>query len=186
MSDFSEDPVNEAIYGKRGIVGAINLLFDNGCVIPGVMMIMCGIDTMSNLIREHPDKNTSKDFKKWVGKYLRMPGDNALMPDDIWGARNALLHTYGISSEDVRSGKSKIVIWLQNPYVPVWYAPDMDPKSIRVDPFQFKDAFLRGVADFLSSTLSDKNKRPLLEERLKELITYSQFINEELRFRGKR
>jgi hypothetical protein len=54
-----------------------------------------------------------------------------------------------------------------------------------VDPFAFREAFSRGVCDFLTSVLSNEEKKPLIEKRLKEeLITFSQYIDEQFRYRS--
>lgn len=183
MSEFGEDPINEAIYSKRGIMGAIEALFGNGSVIPGVMMIMCGIDILSNVVREE-EESKPKDFTEWVRRYLHIPGDDVLTPDDIWAARCALVHTYGLESRKVRSGDARRIIWLQNPLTAVGYAPSVDAGSVRVDPFAFRDAFTRAVAEFLVAVSKDKGDNQLIEGRLKELTTYSRFIDERLRYRG--
>ena len=177
MIEFREDPINEAIYGKHGIMSAIDVLFEKECVTWGLMIIMCGIDLMSNLDRpEGNSENTPEDFKNWVKKYIRLRDDNILTPDDLWGARNAMLHTYGVFSKDVRSGKAKIITWVPNRLVPMRYDPEADQNLVMVDPSAFREAFSKGVSDFRSSTLSDTKKKPIIEQRLPELITYSMYI----------
>lgn len=176
MHEFRRDPIQKAIYGKHGIMNAIEVLFQNECFIPGIMMILCGIDIISNLDRpEDHDANSSEDYKNWVRRYIRIPGDNILTPDDIWSTRNAMLHTYGVFSNDVRSGKARIITWVPNSFVPVRHDPKADPNLIMVDPFEFKKAFSNGLQDFLCSALSSEKKRPLIEKRLSELITYLPF-----------
>ena len=155
---------------------AIECLFQNECFIPGVMMILCGVDIMSHLDRPQGRvENTPEDFKNWVKRYMRIPGDSVLRPEDLWSTRNAMLHTYGVFSKHVRSGKARIITWVPNRRAPVRYDPDADPNLVMVDPFAFKEAFSDGVRDFLCSALSCAEKRPILEERLGELITYLPF-----------
>lgn len=176
MREFRGDPINKAIYSKRGIMGAIEVLFQNECFGPGIMMIMCGIDVMANLDRaEGSSENTPEDFKNWVRRYIRIPGDSILTADDLWGSRNAMLHTYGVFSKDVRSGKARIITWVPNPHRPVRHDPEADAKLVMVDPFAFRDAFSYGVREFLCNALGDEAKRPVLEKRLDELITYLPF-----------
>jgi hypothetical protein len=176
MHEFRRDPVQKAIYGKHGIMNAVEVLFQNECFIPGIMMMLCGIDVMSNLGRpEGNPENTPADFKDWVRRYIRIPGDRVLTPDDLWSTRNAMLHTYGVFSKDVRAGKARIITWVPNPRLPVRHDPASDPRLVMVDPFAFKAAFSNGVRDFLCSSLASEEKRPLLEKRLNELITYLPF-----------
>jgi hypothetical protein len=176
MQSFSADPIQKAVHGKHGVMNAIDLLFKNEAFGPGILMIMCGIDIMSNLDRARESvENTPEDFKNWVRRYVCIPGDNILTPDDLWGARNAILHTYGVYSRDVRSGKAKIITWVPNPRWPVRHDPEADANLVMVDPCAFKDAFSSGVQRFLCSALSSESKKPLLCQRLNELITYLPF-----------
>ena len=176
MSEFSADPIQKAIYGKHGIMPAIDVLFDSECFGPGIMMILCGIDIMSNLDRpEDADENTAEDFKSWVRRYIRIPGDRDLTPNDLWSARNAIVHTYGVYSKSSRRGDARVITWVPNEWFPVRHNPQADPNLVMVDPFAFKRAFSAGVESFLCSTLSDKEKKPILEQRLSELITYLPF-----------
>ena len=87
----------------------------------------------------------------------------------------AMVHTYGVYSTPSPDRKPKVITWVPNPWRPVRHDPDADPNLVMVDPLAFKRAFSAGVERFLTSTLSDKEKKPLLEQRLSELITYLPF-----------
>lgn len=176
MKEFKQDPINKAIYGKHGLMNAIEVLFKNECFIPGIMMILCCIDIMSNLVRaESKLENGPDDFKIWVKKYIHIPGDDMLFPEDVWGVRNALLHTYGVHSRATRANDAKIITWVPNPNKPVRFDEKADPKHIMVDPFAFKEAFSKGVENFLINSLQDEQIRPLFESRLNELSIYLPF-----------
>jgi hypothetical protein len=170
-SDFSRDPINNAIYGKQGIKRAIDIVFEGGCLGAGLILIFAAIDAMGNLARpDGKDQNDGDDFKQWVSRYLRLSGDIDVTPDDLWGARNAVLHTYGAYSRDVLSGKAKVIGWVDRCRPPVRYAPGVDPDMLMVSVSAFKDAFSAGVDKFLTDVFSDPDLKCRVEPRLPELL----------------
>jgi hypothetical protein len=169
------DPINDAIYGKHGIKQGIEACFKSECYVSALILIFSAVDAMSNLIRpEGRDENTKADFIAWARRYMRLKEDTEVSPDELWSARNALVHTYGAESKDTRKGV-RLLLWAVGGSKKVKYVPKLYPKFVMVDIGELSDQFYAGLDRFLVYTHEHPEKRKLMEKRLPGLlVAYDQ------------
>ena len=101
---FSRDPINIAIYD--GIKRGINVCLQSECFGSAVILTYSGIDTMAFL--SMPEKQTDvrrDDFVSWCDKYIRFSGNDQLTGLELYSARCAMLHSYGVESKLTRGGR---------------------------------------------------------------------------------
>lgn len=176
MHDYSRDPLVGALFGKHGIKQAIQLLFDNECYGSGLTLIFTGMDIMANLARpEHHEENRPDDFKAWVDRYINLEGETTVTPDEWWSARNATVHTYGAYSKAVRSGKARIICWVMGGRPDVRYDRSIHADLVTVNVLALKEQFFGGMNDFIVGMFADPQQRPLMEQRMKELLILIPF-----------
>lgn len=89
---------------------AIVCLRDAGHHVAAVMLTYAAIDQMSWLAIPE-DKSSGKDFKAWVQKYMLSNGNLVCSEDDLWAARNGLLHMGIAESNDHIRGVAKNKIY---------------------------------------------------------------------------
>lgn len=85
---------------------AIVCLRDAGHHVAAVMHTYVAIDQMSWLAIPG-DMSSGKDFKAWVKKYMLANGNLVCSEDDLWAARNGLLHMGIAESKDHTTGVAK-------------------------------------------------------------------------------
>jgi hypothetical protein len=108
MTDLSRDPIVNAIH--NGIKRGIRISLENDCLGSAVILILCGIDAMAYLsVPASQEDVTRSDFVKWVERYMKFPCKEQLTGLDLYGARCAMLHNYGVASDLSRKGKCRQV-----------------------------------------------------------------------------
>jgi len=169
MDTLSQDPIYNAI--NEGIRCDIEIVVSQGAYRAALILIFSGIDTMAHINRP-PDKqfNDSNDFKNWVDRYFHVHGQTRVTPDEWWAARNAVIHTYGVSSKLHERSDVRMIGYLVNSKPSVQYFEDRAPMHIFVDILAMKESFFRGIENFLMEGFSDPDKKELLEERINKLL----------------
>ena len=89
---------------------AIVCLRDAGYHIPALMLTYAAIDQMSWLAIPE-NRSSGNDFKVWVQKYMLSNGNLVCSADDLWAARNGLLHMGIAESNDHTRGVAKNYIY---------------------------------------------------------------------------
>jgi len=168
MKTLSRDPINNAI--NDGIRRSINVAIENECWGAAVILIFSGIDAMSHIGRPAGDKyNDSIDFKDWVTKYFHVYGETKVSPDEWWAARNAIVHTYGAYSKLHEQPDVRVIGWMVNSEPQVRYEPKLAPQLVLVDILAIREAFLKGMENFLIEGFADPVRKQLMEERINKL-----------------
>src|SRR5437016_9238596 len=102
-TDLSLDPIINVIH--KGIRRGIQVTFENGCLGSCLILIYAAMDAMASLERPANVKSVRReDFIAWADKYIRFPCKEQLTGIDLYGARCALIHQYGIESDLSRGG----------------------------------------------------------------------------------
>lgn len=57
------------------LVQAVDLCFNNGLIVPGLMLLYAGIDAMAWLCKRREADSVGDAFQRWVKTYLLRPGD---------------------------------------------------------------------------------------------------------------
>ena len=177
MTDLTTDPIINAVHSgiKRGIRTAL----ESDCLGSAVILILCGIDSMAYLdMGASQEEVTRTDFVRWTEKYIKFPCKEQLTGWDLYGARCAMLHNYGIGSDLSRRGKCRQVGYMSQSVPEVRFDPDVSKDLVLVSIPALGDAFFSGVDKFLVDLFADPKKAPIAEKRLKNLVQAIPFQKE--------
>jgi hypothetical protein len=169
MTDLSRDPIVNAVHNsiKRGIRVAV----ENECFGSAVILILSGIDTMAYLAMPAGQEDvTRSDFVRWVERYIKFSCKEQLTGLDLYGARCAMLHNYGVASHLSRKGKCRQVAYMDKSVPEVRYEPNVSRDLVLLSVPALAEVFFSGVDKFLVDLFLDKNRAPIAEERLKSLV----------------
>ena len=171
--DFSRDPVINAIY--KGIKEGIKVALENKCYGSSLILIFAGIDAMANLARPESSKEVKQaDFIGWVNKYLKIETKESITGEEFYGARCAVLHTYGIESGLTKKRIARKLGYMVHGDPPIKYNADVDKALVIVDILALSEAFFNGIDNFLidlfASMENKPMKRKIVEDRLNKLI----------------
>ncbi len=110
------------------------------------------------------------DFIKWADRYIRFPCQEQLTGLDIYGARCAMLHNYGVVSGLSRKGQCRMVGYMGKSVPEVRYNSDVAKNLVLVSVVGLAEAFFRGIDKFLVDLFADGRKAEIAEERLNWFI----------------
>lgn len=168
--DFSQDAVNNAIY--NGIRRGIEVTIDNDCLGSAVILILSAIDTMGYLAMPEDQQDCQKqDFINWAEQYIRFPCREQLSGADLYGARCAMLHTYGSQSKMSRDGVCRVILWTSHAVPPIMVHP-ATPGYVMASVPGLRDSLFEGIDRFLIDIFRDpESKRAeLVNRRLNKLV----------------
>ena len=117
---------------------------------------------------------SSSDFIEWVERYIRFQGTEQLSGIDLYGARCAMLHTYGVKSKASRQGKCRMVAYMDQCALPVIYSPSVSQDLVLVSIRALRDAFFRGIDSFLVDLFSDPERAKMAETRLRQFTVVTR------------
>jgi hypothetical protein len=167
MTDLSRDPIINAVH--NGIKRGIRVALENDCFDSAVILILSGIDAMAYLAMPASQEDvTRSDFVRWVERYIKFPCKEQLTGLDLYGARCAMLHNYGVASDLSRKRKCRQVGYMDKSVPEVCYAPNVSRDMVLVSVPALADVFFSGVDKFLVDLFLDKKKAPIAEQRLKK------------------
>ena len=168
---FSSDPLINAIY--QGIKRGIQVAYENECYRACLILIYCGVDAMAYLdMPPNKAEVDSKDFIQWTERYLSpklSDQTTRITGDELFSARCAVVHTYSVESRKTKSGKVRIIGYLDENQSIVWN-PKISSNMVLLSIETLKDAFFTAIDRFLVQSYADKQKQPILEIRLKTLV----------------
>ena len=177
MTDLRTDPIINTVH--NGIKRGIRLAIENDCLPSAIILILSGIDTMAYLaMPASQDDVTRTDFVRWADHYIKFPCKEQLTGLDLYGARCAMLHNYGITSNLSRKGKCRQVGYMNKSVPEVRFNPKVSKDLVLVAVPALADAFFSGVDRFLIDLFADTNKAPLAERRLENLVQTISFKQE--------
>jgi hypothetical protein len=169
MKGIERDPIIKAIYGgiKRGIQVAI----ENDCFDSAVVLILSGMDSMAYLGMPSNQQDVKRDdFVKWAERYIKFPCEDQLTGLDLYGARCAILHSFGVVSDLSRKGQCRMVAYMDNSVPEVRYNPAVAKNLVLVSVTALAEAFYSGIDQFLVDLFADKKKAGIAEKRLNWFI----------------
>lgn len=165
MISMERDPIINAIYG--GIKKGIQVAIENKCFDAAVILILSGIDSMAFLgMPSHQQDVKREDFVKWAEGYITFPCDDQLTGLDLYGARCAMLHSYGVVSKLSREGQCRMVGYMDNSDPEVRYNPEVSKDFVLVSVTALAEAFYSGIDQFLVDLFSNKERAGVAEKRL--------------------
>jgi hypothetical protein len=134
-------------------------------------LILSGIDSMAYLNMPESQTDVRKvDFIDWADRYIEFPCEEKLTGSDLYGARCAMLHSYGVVSKMSRDGKCRMVGYMSKAIPEVRFNPDVNKNLVLVSVPAFANAFYKGIDRFLINLFTNKEKAKIAEERLKWFV----------------
>lgn len=137
--------------------------------MPAVILAYSTIDAFASLarpVRVLLDTSEPEDFKGWVKEYLLPNGELLdVTPDELWEARNGVLHTYGPETRAIKKRGVRRIGYHTGAGI-VWPAESPFFPEARVAPHLLLEALERAIPAFLARVESDKALCPLVEERV--------------------
>jgi hypothetical protein len=169
MNDISRDPITKAIYGE--IKEGIKLCIDNECLGSAVILVLSGIDAMAYLSMPAEQEDATKnDFVTWVEKYIRFPCKEQLTGLDLYGARCAMLHSFGAVSKLSREGKCRMVGYMDKNKPEVIFNPEVSKELALVSVAALAEAFFCGIDKFLVDLFKNPEQAKIAEKRLNNFV----------------
>lgn len=163
------DPVYNAIY--HGIKRGIQTCLDGECFGAATILIYSGIDAMAFLsLPASRNEVKGDDFMKWCDRYIQLPGPEQIQGVEFYGARCAMLHTYGVESKLSRNGKCRMIGYMERSDPAVHYDPNIDPNFLLLSVQALADAFFAGIDRCLVDLFSDREHQPVIESRLNKIV----------------
>ena len=166
---FSRDPINIAIYD--GIKRGINVCLQSECFGSAVILTYSGIDTMAFL--SMPEKQTDvrrDDFVSWCDKYIRFSGNDQLTGLELYSARCAMLHSYGVESKLTRGGRCRKLGYMNRSVPEIRFSRDIAPDFALVSIEALVWSFFEGIDRFLVDLFTDSVQVTVVEQRLQKLV----------------
>jgi hypothetical protein len=170
-TEFSQDPIINVIHNS--IRKGIKVTLENECYASAVVLILSAVDAMAYLAMPESQQDVTKsDFVRWVEEYVRFPGTNQLSGLDLYGARCAMLHSFGARSKMSREGQCRVILWMDNAVPPIIFRPDLAPDHVMVSILALKEAVFAGMDRFLINLYRDPNSKQakLADKRFESFV----------------
>jgi len=171
MATLSEDPIINVI--TNGIKRDIDVALANQCYRAAAILMLSAIDTMAFLaMPEAQAEVTKRDFITWANKYIHFPGPDQLTGADLYGARCAMLHCYGVRSRMSRNGECRVLGYMDVSDPPVRFSPEVSKGVVLVSLAGLRDALFAAIDGFLIDVYKDRNSKGarLADERFSTLV----------------
>jgi hypothetical protein len=170
--EFAKDPLVNAVY--QGIKRGIQVTYDNECYGSCLILIYCGVDTMSYLDMPPSQAEVhAKDFIRWADRYLSPNLRNRatqITGEELYSARCAVVHTYTVESKRTKIGSTRTIAYMIGGAQSVVWNSKVDPKLVLLRLEILQNAFFTAIDKFLTEGYAAKHKRPILEARLNKLL----------------
>jgi len=167
--NFREDPLWNAVYG--GIKEDINLMLGAERFRGALILLYAGMDCMASIARPDGQEDVTRDdFIAWTERYIEFPGKHQLTGLDLYAARCALLHQYGIESRLSREGKCRQLGYADKMSPPVKVDPSISPDFVIVSIHALVEAFFLGTDRFVVDVFKDARRGAVAERRFRDLI----------------
>lgn len=149
------------------------MALEKHCFGSAAILILSAIDAMAFLsMPEARDDVTRGDFIAWADKYIRFPGSEQLTGVDLYGARCAMLHCYGVRSRMSRRGECRMVGYMDESTPPIRFNPEVSKELVLVSLPALRDAVFQGIDRFLIDLFKNPNSEEArtANDRLNTLV----------------
>lgn len=174
MPSLERDPLVNAVH--NGIKQDIQILLEHGGFRGATLLMYAAIDAMAfTTLPAGRNEVTKSDFIAWADRYIRFPGPHQVSGLELYGARCAMLHTYGSESKLSRESKCRCVLHAAGG-LPVLSNPQQ-PDAVLLNIFALRAALFAGIDEYLGEHYHDPVRWPEIERRLHEfnqLIPYER------------
>ncbi len=129
---------------------------------------MSYLDMPSSQAEVHAD-----DFIQWAEQYLCPSLKNQVTQitgEEFYSARCAMVHTYTVESRKSKSGSARAIGYTVGGGQSIVWDAKVAPNLVLLRLEAFRDAFFIAIDRFLIEGYADKQKQPILETRLRNLL----------------
>ncbi len=129
---------------------------------------MSYLDMPTNQAKVYP-----KDFIQWVEGYLSpnlKDSATQVTGEELYIARCAVVHTYGVENLKTKSGSARAIGYMIGGRQSTVWDATVNPNLILLRLETLRDAFFAAIDRFLIEGYADKQKQPILETRLGNLL----------------
>jgi len=162
------------------LITTIECCLDNKWNLPSLILIYSGIDIMAWLnLPSDKEETKKKDFIEWATKYLLPNSKLKCSPDDLYGARCSLLHTYTAESRSSRSGSAKEIYYAWGDRSTDELQQTINDKRYQVIAVHIKELFdslVNGVELFQKELSNNSKKAQLVYKRADKFFTNMESI----------
>lgn len=152
----------------RKLIDATQCLRGGGHHIASLMIVYAAIDQMAWLSVED-EKSSGEDFKKWVEKYMLEKNPIGCSSDELWEARNALLHMGTAESAAHPRGRVNNRIYYTTGSIHCVENNSADILVIRIE--DLIASFVAGVIWFVSEVEGDVVKMHSVAQKVQRMFT---------------
>lgn len=153
----------------------IEVTRDNNALTASMILTYCAINTMAYLSMDEDQNSVSgADFIKWVEEYLKTDSSQSCQYRgiDVWGARCAMVHRYG-STSDLSDGGGCKVFGYHNGSEHM-YDQSVDANYVSISMTRFIDDFCRAMKKYLRAIMNDDELKTKVRTRIDTLLhTYN-------------
>ena len=171
VTQFSQDPIINVIHNS--IRKGVNVTLENECDGSAVILMLSAIDTMAYLSMPEGQEDVQRDdFTRWADRYMQFPGKDQLTGADLYGARCAMLHSFGAQSKMSRTGQCRVILWMDKANPPVFFRPDLQLRYVFVSIAALRDALFEGMDRFLIDLYKNPNSKEakLADKRFQSFV----------------
>jgi len=159
---------NKILQHASSMASSINcLLENNNHPLQAAMLTYVAIDQMAWLAIES-DRSCHKDFKKWVNMYVLPKYDLPCNADELWAARNGLLHMGTAESGDHKQGKVDIKIYYTSGSAVCTRNDSGDAIFLAVE--HLVQAYLTGVMWFVNELEQDHKRLQVALDKMQKVL----------------
>jgi len=158
-------------FAKSLVEGAL-ILRDAGHSVPALMLIYSGIDQMAWLSIDR-ERSSGSDFKAWVEDYMISQNPIAATADELWEARNALLHTgTAESTANMRDDRLRKIYYTQGG---VKCTRNDDPKCLFLSVESLTEGYITAVLWFVTALEKDPERLSAALSKLGRMLSFRTF-----------
>lgn len=150
------------------ITSAINCLVENEFIEAALMLTYAGIDQMSWLAVPEPESN-GVDFKEWANKYLTPSTKLGCSADDLWAARNGLVHMAAAESRDFHKAKAKRIYYVSGNVV---CTENRSLDTVIINATYLIIAFIEGSLAFVADLEADVARLTVAAKKAEAILAF--------------
>lgn len=150
------------------ITGAINCLVESSFVEAALMLTYAGIDQLAWL-SVATQESDGEDFKAWVEKYLSPSTKLGCSADDLWAARNGLIHMAAAESRDFYKANAKLIYYVSGNVI---CTENKSEDIVIINSTALIVAFIIGAQKFISDLESNSQNITVAAQKAETILAF--------------
>jgi len=163
----NSQPIEQHI---RKSIDAIACLIENNFIESALALTYISIDQLGWLSIENQESDADS-FKAWVDKYLNPLDDLGCSANDLWAARNGLLHMGISESRDIYRGKAKPIYYTTGNII---CTTNNNHDTIIVNATKLIAKFIYGATVFTVDLEKDAQKLAVAAHKAQSILSWQK------------